>query len=606
MVVLVAVLLVAATAIVYGRTLACDFINFDDPAYVYNNPQVVHGLTVSGVTWALTERHASNWHPLTWMSHMLDCQIYGLNPWGHHLTNLLLHAATAVLLLLVLRKMTGAFWPSALVAAIFAVHPLRVESVAWIAERKDVLSGLLFVLTLEAYRRYAVRPFSPWRYAAVLLLFTLGLMAKPMLVTLPYVLLLLDYWPLERVGVEQKASSRKGPRGRFRVPSRVVLEKIPLVAISVLSCMATLWAQRGAIYSLDELPLDYRLANALVSYVAYLGQMVFPVGLALYYPARSYGLLWEKAVLAALVLGGLTAVVLWKGRKYRYLPVGWFWYLGTLFPVIGVMQVGSQAMADRYTYVTQFGLYLIVAWAGFDLARRWPSLRVPLGAGAIAAIVGLSIVTARQAGYWRDSETLWRRSLDCTADNWVAQNQLGRAYMARQAYGAAAPHFEQSLAIHPSAAAIKNLGLAAAGLGDTATAAKCYAILSDLDSRPAEAHLKLGNLLRQSYPERAVAEYQRAVEIDPGYTAAENNLGAALAKSDVPAAIAHYQRALELDPQNADAHNNLGNILRRQGRLPEAIECYRRALKIRPTFPIAQQNLQATAQELQSGGPPGR
>ncbi len=598
--VLVAVLLVAAAAIVFGRTVAFDFINFDDPYYVSDNPHVSGGLTASDITWALTQRHASNWHPLTWISHMLDCQIYGLKPWGHHLTNLLLHAATSVVLFLVFRKMTGAFLPSALVAAIFAVHPLRVESVAWIAERKNVLSGLLFMLTLGAYRQYAVRPFSAWRYALVILLFALGLAAKPMLVTLPCVLLLLDYWPLGRLGDGGESSQAKEPGGRF-MRRRVVLEKVPLLVLAALSCVATVWAQQGAIQSLDRHPLDYRLANALIAYVAYLGQMVFPAGLAVLYPVRAYGLLSPGAVLSALLLGGITALVLWRGRQFCYLPVGWFWYLGTLVPVIGVVQVGSQAMADRYTYLTQIGLYLILAWGGFDLAGRWPSLRVPLGAAAMAAIVGLAIMAARQTGYWRDSETLWRRSLDCTSDNWVAHNQLGAACMDRQAYREARQHFEQSLVIHPNTEAINNLGVAAAKLGDAATAAKCYAITVQLDSRSAEAHLNLGNLLRKSHPQQAIVEYQRAVEIDPNYSAAHNNLGAALAKINVPQAIAHYRRALELDPENADADNNLANILRRQGRLAEAIDLYRRALEIRPNFPLARQNLQSAMQQLHAG-----
>jgi tetratricopeptide (TPR) repeat protein len=603
---LVAVLLVAATAVAFGRTIAYDFINFDDGVYVRNNSHVVPGLTVSGATWALTRRHSSNWHPLTWMSHMLDCQIYGLKPWGHHLTNLLLHAATSVALFLVFRKMTGAFWPSALVAAIFAVHPLRVESVAWIAERKDVLSGLLFMLTLGAYRQYAVRPFSPWRYSAVMVLFALGLTAKPMLVTLPCVLLLLDYWPLGRIGGATRSSQREHSGGRFGLTSRVVLEKLPLFALSALSSAATLWAQQDALFSLDRRPLDYRLANALVSYVAYLGQMVVPVGLAILYPVRAYGLLCPKALLSALVLGGLTAAAVWQGRRFRYLPVGWFWYLGTLVPVIGLVQVGGQAMADRYTYLTQIGLYLILAFAGFDLTGRWPSLRVPLGVGATAATVGLMFLAVRQSGYWRDNETLWRRALACTSDNWIAHEQLGGAYMDRQAYRDARRHFEQSLAIHPYLKTINNLGVAADKLGDSATAAKCYAIAVQLESRPAEAHLNLGNLLRKNYPERAIAEYQRALEIDPNYAAAHNNLGAALAKIDAPAAVGHYRRALELDPENADAHNNLGNILHRQGRLSQAINYYRRALEIRPNFPLARQNLQNTVQELHAGGNPGR
>ena len=357
--------LLLAVALVFGQTVRHDFVNYDDNAYVYENPQVAGGLTAHGIAWAFTSFHVSNWHPLTWLSHMLDCQFYGLHAGGHHLTNVLLHAATAILLFLVLRRMTGDLWPSAFVAAVFAIHPLRAESVAWVAERKDVLSGLFFMLTLGAYAGYARRPFSLGRYLTVVLLFALGLMAKPMLVTLPFVLLLLDYWPLGRIGPHRRTGISS-----FR---RVVVEKIPLLALTAASCVATVIAQGTAVIAIDVIPLPSRIANALVSYVAYMGQLFYPAGLAVLYPHPEGGLPIWKVAASSLVLAGISAAALVWRRRFPYLFVGWFWYVGMLVPVIGLVQVGLHAMADRYTYLPQIGLCIAVTWGVAQLAasRRY-------------------------------------------------------------------------------------------------------------------------------------------------------------------------------------------------------------------------------------------
>ena len=349
-------LLALAVAVVFGQTVQHDFINFDDDVYVYNNPHIAHGLTGHALAWSFSTFHASNWHPLTWLSHALDCQLYGAhNAAGHHLTNVALHAAVAVLLLLLLWQMTGDLWPSAFVAAVFALHPLRAESVAWVSERKDLLCGLFFILTLAAYVHYVRHPFAWGRYLLVLGAFALGLMAKPMLVTLPFLLLLLDYWPLGRMSALE-LSSPKTWRG-------LVVEKIPLLALAAASCAVTPLAQRQAMIPMDVVPLSARIANAVVAYVAYIGQFFYPAGLAVFYPYPSEGLPAWKVVLGMVVLVIVSAVALLGRRRMPYLFVGWFWYLGMLVPVIGLMQVGSQAMADRYTYLPQIGLCVALAWA---------------------------------------------------------------------------------------------------------------------------------------------------------------------------------------------------------------------------------------------------
>ena len=376
--------LVAVTWAVFGQTLAHDFVNFDDHVYVYENPLVIRGLSTEGIIGAFTHTHARNWHPLTTLSHMLDCQLYGLNAGGHHLTNVILHTISVLLLFLVLKQMTGGLWQSAFVAALFAIHPLHVESVAWIAERKDVLSAVFFMLTLAAYARYARAP-SPARYLLVALLFAFGLMSKPMLVTLPFVLLLLDYWPLGRLGGQK---SEVGSRLR-----RLITEKIPLFALSALSCVATLLTQRQGPNAIDQLPFLWRLNNTFVSYVTYIWQMLWPVRLAVFYPHPNDRLPLVEVTVAIAFLVGVSLLVIYLRRTKPYLVTGWFWYLGMLVPVIGLVQVGEQAHADRYTYLPQIGLYIMIAWAVGDLLLESTSRvrRAVVGVAAAIAIVCLGV-----------------------------------------------------------------------------------------------------------------------------------------------------------------------------------------------------------------------
>ena len=531
----VCIFLAAIIWVVFGQTLHHEFVNYDDNMYVYENPEVARGLTLQGIVWAFTHVHAANWHPLTWISHMLDCQFYGLNPGGHHLTNVLLHTATAILLFLVLRRMTGLLWRSAFVAAVFAIHPLRVESVAWVAERKDVLSGVFFMLTIGAYVRYVQRQSEVREFAGVgapavqpltglvLLFFALGLMCKPMLVTLPFVLLLLDYWPLNRVAT---VTDR---RNHFPIPRRLILEKLPLFGLAAASCVVTLFAQTEAIQSFEHISLPLRVGNALISYVAYLGQMFWPSGLAVLYPFTARGVGVAGVVLSLVVLAGISTGV-FVLRRRPYLLTGWLWYLIMLVPVIGIVQVGAQARADRYTYLPQIGLYVLLTWAAADLCAGWRHRRVVLGGLATIILVALIFCARTQTSYWRNSESLWTHTLACTSDNCIAHNNLGNALLQKGNVDEAIAHYQKALQIKPD-----------------------YA----------EAHNNLGNaLLQKGNVDEAITHYQKALQINPDYAEAHNNLGIALLqKGNVDEAIAHFQKALQIKPDNAEAHNNLGNAL---------------------------------------------
>ncbi len=612
--------LLLAVLVVFAQTINHDFVNFDDDGYVNENPHVRDGLTAEGMAWAFTAFCSDNWHPLTWLSHMLDCQFYGLKPAGHHLTNLLLHAATAVLLFLALRRMTAALWPSAWAATLFAIHPLRVESVAWVAERKDVLSGLFFMLTLWFYTCYAQRP--AWgRYWFVVASFALGLTAKPMLVTLPFVLLLLDYWPLRRQGAGGHAEgTRQGAGGRrtegdepqisdlksevsnfkseiqdrrsLQSP-RLIVEKVPLFVLAAASCAVTLVAQRSAMAATD-LDLPWRLANAAMAYVAYLGQMLCPAGLAVLYPIRDERPPGWAVVGAVALLVVVSMAVFAARRKCPYLLIGWLWYLGTLLPVIGLVQVGIQAMADRYTYLTQIGLYMALAWAGAEVAGRGPYRRCCCAAAAALLAACLMVSAWQQASYWQNSERLWNRTLACTSSNPLAHLDLGLALAAAGRYEEAIPHYQQALQARPdSLEAHYELGRALTLLGRFEEAIEHYRRAVEIDANYADAHINLGLALagRGQFNE-AIAQYETALQINPDNPRAHNNLGFLLTNlGQTGKAIAHYRQALELKPDYALAHNNLGNALDGQGQAEEAIAHYRQALKAKPDYAEAHNNL---------------
>jgi tetratricopeptide (TPR) repeat protein len=530
-------LLLLLVAVVFGRSVGCDFVNFDDDAYVYNNPHVANGVTRDSIAWSCTAMHSCNWHPLTWLSHALDCQIYGTqHAGGHHLTNVVLHAAVTMLLFLVLWRMTGRLWPSAFVAAVFAVHPLRVESVTWIAERKDLLSGLFFMLTLAAYLRYVRHPFSWRRYLLVAAMFALGLTAKPMLVTLPFVLLLLDYWPLGRMTVSGLPLQQTW--------RRLIGEKIPLLAMAGASSLVTSLAQQKAFVPVDIVPVSSRISNALVSYVGYIGQMFYPAGLAVFYPHPQDGLAVWRIAAAATVLLAVSVAALLAWRRLPYLFVGWFWYVGMLVPVIGVVQVGSQAMADRYTYLPQIGLCIAVAWGAADLAVAWPYRRRVYAVASALIVAGLMACTWQQISYWQNSETLWVRAVACTPNDASLRDRLGNTLAGNHNLGAAIAEYRKAI---------------------------------EIDPEYASAHNSLGKALgEQGHGAAAAVEYRTAIALNPDFADAHNNLGAILAiGGQNDAAAARFRRAVEIKPRFALAHSNLARILVKQGRGDEAIVEYR-------------------------------
>jgi tetratricopeptide (TPR) repeat protein len=586
---------------VFSQTLRHEFVNYDDDVYVYENPAISGGLTTEGIIWGFTHVHTSYWHPLTWISHMLDAEFYGLNAGGHHLTSVLLHAVTAILLFKLLLLLSSAterdsresFWCSAVVAALFAIHPLRVESVAWVSERKDVLSGLFFMLTLMAYVRYArlqaatdTRRSKIFSYLLVLLLFGLGLMSKPMLVTLPCVLLLLDYWPLGRLKLDSSFS--------FRHSKYILLEKLPMLLMSAVCSVAAVLAtvETGAID--EKLPMLWRIGNAAAAYATYLWQTVWPTGLAVLYPHPADRLPLSAAILSLVLITVICAVVfLWR-RKYPYAPTGWLWFMGMLVPVIGFMQVGAQAHADRYTYLPQIGLFILLVWGVADLSRPWRHRRIVLGSSMTAILIALAICSWIQTTHWRDSKSLWTHTLKYTSNNWTAHNNLGTILFRQGDVRGAIEQYKKALSIHPNHdGAHNNLGNALHAQGKLAEAVECYKRTLELNANHQEAHNNLGFVLHaQGEYAEAVECYRRALDINPTFAVAHNNLGMTLyTQGKLSEAVVHFREAVKIKPHYSDAHNNLGGILTLEGKLSEAIEHYRSALQIEPDYMEAEKNL---------------
>jgi tetratricopeptide (TPR) repeat protein len=568
--------LVILTIAAYSSVGSLGFVTLDDPNYIMDNPKVSHGLTWSGVEWAFTTGHASNWHPLTWLSHMLDVELFGVNPGPHHLVNLFFHVINTLLLFVLLQRSTGATGRSALVAVLFALHPLHVESIAWISERKDVLSTLFFMLTIWAYIAYTSKPLLR-RYIMVFVLLALGLMAKPMLVTLPFVLLLLDIWPLKRFNLES-------PEREIAV--KLVLEKLPLFVLIIASSVITLLVQRegGAINTLAQAPLDERFSNVLVSYVMYIGKMFWPTGLAALYPIPKSIPLWQPLG-AALVLITITFAVFKFSRKYPYLAVGWFWYLGTLVPVIGIIQVGSQAMADRYSYIPLIGLFIIVAWGGYDLLMRGTSKRAPIFITLALVIAGLGAATWVQVQYWSDAKSLWTRVLAVTSNNYRAHVAYGSLLAGENRHNEAAAQFAAAIRIQPNYADAHNkLGVELAAMGRSDEAVSHYREALRNRSDLGMAHTNLGNaLVAQGQMEEALSHFERALEMDQDNPLALNSLGSALDDlGRVDEAIGLYRKALLINPNLSAAHNNLAAAFAKKGQLEEAAIEMSAALEIEP------------------------
>lgn len=577
------------------------FLNIDDNFYVTDNPPVKSGMTLKGVIWAFTAMHAANWHPLTWLSHMLDCQLYGLDPSGHHLTNLVFHLASVLMLFLVLARMTGSLWRSSFVAALFALHPLRVESVAWVAERKDVLSGFFWMLTMWTYVRYIERPRLN-RYLLVLLSFSLGLLSKSMLVTLPFVLLLLDYWPLGRF---QFAHLKKNPKpsiskqndvgGQKSIPFSLLWEKVPFFILSAVSSVLTIIAQHkiGTVAPLELYPIDIRIANALVSYVRYIGKMIWPHGLAVFYPHPVTLPAWE-VIGSGLLLAGISVLVIWIARRHPYHAVGWLWYLGTLVPVIGLVQVGAQAMADRYTYLPLIGLFIMIAWGVPEQLAMGRYRRVILSVSAGIVLMMLMMITRLQIKHWQNDLTLFDHSLAVTSDNYFVHNSLGIVLSRQGKTEEAIAHYNEALRITPYNANIhNNLGVALSRQGKIGEAMAHYGEALRIQPGYVEAHNNLGVALAgKGKIEEAMAHYVEALRIDPRHSNVHYNMGIALGEQGkIEEAIAHFTEAIRIKPDDMLAHHNLGIALARQGKIQEAITRFKKALQINPGYAEGHLNL---------------
>jgi protein O-mannosyl-transferase len=587
---LICIALVVAISAVYFQVLQHPFMNIDDKSYVTNNPYVSNGINLRSVVWAFASSHSGNWHPVTWLSHMLDVQLFGLNPHGHHFTNLFLHSIATLLVLFLFSKFTGLLWRSAFVAAMFALHPLHVESVAWIAERKDVLSAACFGSTLLFYFKYAKSGSSPAYWLAGLS-FVIGLMSKPMLVTVPVVMLLLDYWPLDRYRLHH-GRDVDAPAATFVA---LLKEKIPFFLASLASSAVTVYAQQkaGAVTAVKAVSVCHRIENALLAYVAYLWKTIWPLHLAVYYPLKSSFPLWQVAASLALLIA--VSVAVFKSRRtHPYLVVGWGWFLIMLVPVIGIVQVGDQAMADRYSYLPSIGLFIMAAWGVPDLLRARPQRRLIAPALAGFVIAAMSVLSWQQVGFWRDDITLFRHALAETSDNYFVHNVLGLALADAKQKDEAIVELKESLRIYSNyAEAHINLGMLLAQKGDLAAATSEFRTATALDPNDPDGHKYLGTaLLAQGDRSGAVREYQRASQLEPNSADCHFRLGQALAQTgDSGAAVREFRAALQINPQNVTFHNHLGLTLASRGDLTAAIQEFRASVAIDPTSPGTHNNL---------------
>jgi protein O-mannosyl-transferase len=633
-----AVLLALVTITLYWPALRCDFVSLDDPDYVTANPHVQGGLTWEGVKWAFSNtEQGTQWAPLMWLSHELACQLFGLNPWGHHLMNVLLHATNVALVFLVFQRMTRATWRCFMLAALFGWHPLRVESVAWVAERKDVLSTFFWMLTLLAYARYVQRSevrgqksgsnlpiglsfFQSPFYWLGLFFFALGLMSKAMLVTLPCVLLLLDYWPLKRVS-------------EFRIPNseskQLLLEKIPFFALAVAASVVTFVVQKhgGAVTTVEILPLDARIENALISYCRYLGMMFWPRNLLIFYQHPGYWRL-EQMLSAGVFLFGISMLLFVERRRYPYLLMGWLWFVGTLVPVIGLVQVGIQAMADRYTYVPSLGVLILTIWGVYEMTRGWRYHKGILSVAGLAAIVFCLALTRQQIGYWQDSETLSRHTLEITENNNFARNILGDALIRKGQINEAISQYQEAIRLKPDDIIAHNkLGEALFKQGQTDEAIDQFREAVRLNPDDTDPRNNLGDglfkkgqineaisqfqevirlkpddaktrnklkiaLVKKEQSDEAVSQYEEAIRLKPDDANAHENLGIALLnEGQTSGAISQFQEVIRLKPDDAEAHDNLGMAFLRNGQVDEAVSQYQEAIRLKPDYVVARFNL---------------
>ena len=580
-----AALVVAATLVVYSQVSWCQFLAIDDPQYVTANSQVKAGLTWAGVQWAFTTMHDGNWFPLTWLSHMAVVSAFGLASSAHHLANLALHALSALLLFVAMKRMTGARWPSALVALLFGIHPVHVESVAWVAERKDVLSGLFWMLAFVGYAHYVRRP--DWRrYLFVAVPFVLGLLSKSMIVTLPFVLLLLDVWPLGRL---------RPAAFDFRIARRLVLEKVPLLALTAADAVITYLAQHtaGAVAPLDQVPAGLRVCNALWSYVAYAASFCWPRGLAVFYPYQPV-MPWWQTGLAVVLLVAVSVLVLRRLTASPYLAVGWGWYLGTLVPVLGLVQVGSQARADRYTYIPTIGLAVMVAWGAAEIAASRPWTRIPLAGLAAGLSAACAVLTWSQVQVWRTSTTLFEHALSVTRDNFVALDGVGLQLRLQGRLNEAISNFREVVRISPAfAGGQNNLGeaLLASGRAEEALPHLLEAVRINPNLREARVSLAMAQS-QLEHADAAIATYEDAVRRWPDYANAQTRLGLALfERGRAREGLAHLREAVRLSPDDADAHYDLGRVLLDTGSVDAAAVEFAETLRLHPEFAEGHFNL---------------
>ena len=587
-VLLLSLLLAAMTIALYWPVQSFDFVNYDDDVFVKDNRQIRDGLSKDGLVWALTTFHGGNWHPLTWVSHMADVEAYGLDAGGHHRTNALIHTAGAVLLFLVLTGMTHAVWASVLVAALYAIHPLHVESVAWVAERKDVLSGVFWILTMGAYAWYVRQP-TVRRYLLVVLSFIMGLLSKPMVVTLPFVLMLLDCWPLQRLQGPRTVFDRWMPRGGTAIRgavTRLVIEKMPLILLSAGFSILTLVAQKevGAVWSLDKMPFGTRAANALVSYMEYIRKTVWPVDLAVLYPHAGMPPAWKLGI-GVLLLGSISFLVIRKAREMPFLLVGWFWYLGTLVPVIGIVQVGSQAMADRYAYIPLIGLFLALAWGAHWVIERYPAWKNPLVVFGIVALSALIFLSRSQVDTWRNSVTLFQHALIATDVNPMAHQKIGEFYLEQNDCQKAIPHFLEAIRMKENFAfPFHGLGVCASRATPPAGAHYFFRKALEIDPRLTRVLIDRGVLfVKNGRFDAAAEDFEQALRIKPDHEVAHTNLGVVYwSQGRTAEAETHLREALRVQPHSAEAHHNLGLILAGRGQTNDALAHFRQASALAP------------------------
>ncbi len=586
-------LLIIATTLVYFPVMDAEFIDLDDDVYVTDNPWIQQGLNWASISWAVTSFREGVWNPMTWISFMVDFELFGLNPAGYHLTNLVLHVGSVVLLVGVLYRMTGAFWPSLMVAALFALHPLNVESVAWVTERKNVLSTWFWMLSLWAYLEYMRKPV--WQhYVGILGFLILGLMSKQVLVTLPCVLLLLDCWPLGRLGENWRAFREHLPR--------LVLEKLPLfttvIGAGLLTLIAADWDD--ALPGLERLSLGARLANAPLAYALYLKKMAWPTSLTVFYPHPGETMSPLAVAGAILVLAAISLGVWWR-RQSRYLVVGWLWYLGTLVPVSGLIQVGGQSMADRHTYIPAIGIFIMLIWGVAELAQAlrlrsaWPAM------AGLCLVVSMTVAAHRQVGYWKDSITLFEHTVSVTDDNYLVYNNLGTALLERGRVDAAVESFRRVLEMRPhSDRGLYNMALVLRAQGKMEEAAHHLARAIQSNPNMAEAYNNLGIILAaQERPEDAITLFREAIAINPRLEQGHTNLGTALISQGlVNEALVHFRNAVGLNPYKAKFHNNLGAVMDLQGRSREALSHYQRALELSPDSVLTYLNMGKTYMNL--------